>query len=123
MFPLGEPDEILRAVNSSGKLEVPSIVASRILQSSENRGKSDSPVSPPKSPRRAEQTARPSMKRDTEPVEPEPTRPRRLKAYPASGQSRRLANAGGDGDGRWELPICGDLTDRQWDLVSRLVEV
>lgn len=63
------------------------------------------------------------MKPDNEFEEQGSGNRRRLKSYPSSALSRRLATVGGGGDGRWEMAICGDLTDRQMDLINRLVEV
>ena len=63
------------------------------------------------------------MNAETEPAEPESAKRRRIKSYPAAALSRRHSHAATNGEGRWELPICGDLTDRQWDLINRLVEV
>ncbi len=51
---------------------------------------------------------------------PEPPPPRRLGPYPAVGGA--WANGRG-GDASWELVICGDLTDKQFDLLDRLVAV
>lgn len=63
------------------------------------------------------------MKADMEPSDADSAKPRRLKSYPSTALSRRLAQNGSFDGGRWELAICGDLTDRQYDLVNRLVEV
>jgi len=51
-------------------------------------------------------------------TESEGSKRRRLAPYPHAALPRRPAESR-----HWEVAICGDLTDRQWDLVNRLVEV
>lgn len=51
---------------------------------------------------------------------PEPSPPRRMGPYPPVGGA--WLN-GRSGDGGWELVICGDLTDKQFDLLDRLASV
>ena len=48
-------------------------------------------------------------------------RTRRLKTYPAPHHGP--LDGGGGGRGGWEVAINGDLTDKQSDLLSRLIEV
>lgn len=51
--------------------------------------------------------------------EPEPP-PRRLGAYPAVGGGWLNGRAG---EGEWEIVLCGDLTEKQSDLLERILEV
>lgn len=48
--------------------------------------------------------------------------PQRIKPYPGVGRSARPFRPSETTE-PWEIAICGDLTDKQADLISRLVEV
>lgn len=48
---------------------------------------------------------------------------RRLTAYPAVSSPRKSLRSGNGAERAWELAICGDLTDKQSDLVNRLLEL
>lgn len=64
------------------------------------------------------QEPRAARKRKDERPEPPP---RRLGPYPAVGGNGWLN--GRPGEGEWEIVLCGDLTEKQADLLDRIVEV
>lgn len=63
---------------------------------------------------------RAAQKRKQKAERPEPP-PRRLGAYPGVGATRWLDGQGGERE--WELVVCGDLTEKQVEMLDRLVEV
>lgn len=47
----------------------------------------------------------------------------RLHSYPAVSHGRRLSDHDAEPHDDWEIAICGDLTDKQGDLIQALVSV
>ncbi len=62
----------------------------------------------------------PRAARKRKPERPEPE-PRRITSYPAVGGTGWLD--GKSGPPEWEIVVCGDLTEKQFDLLDQLVEL
>jgi ATP-dependent protease ClpP protease subunit len=63
------------------------------------------------------------MSQNEEPAEAANIQRRKVTAYPAVEGPRKSPRPGSAPDRAWELAICGDLTDKQSELMGRLLEL